>query len=308
MSFLVEPPASDIDRIERAVGWRPTTFRPATIDRGMTDSAARWIVADDPIPEAAHRTAFVKVGTTETTAAWIRTEYQNYRSLDGWFLPEVLGFDDDGLRPVLALEDLSSAGWPPPWSEERVAAVRSALAAISATAPPAHLNRQGLSTGPNWADIAADPEPFLALGLCSDSWLDASLPTLIEASAAAPLPGESLVHMDVRSDNLCFLDGGAIVIDWNHARIANADLDIACWLPSLHAEGGPPPESILPDAPGLAAWVAGFFCAHAGGGPLPEAPHVRPLQLMQSRTALPWAARALGLPPPQADGAGSMPA
>ena len=30
----------------------------------------------------------------------------------------------------------------------------------------------------------------------------------------------------------------------------------------------------------------------------PEAPHVRPLQRKQARTTLPWAARALGLPPP----------
>jgi hypothetical protein len=86
------------------------------------------------------------------------------------------------------------------------------------------------------------------------------------------------------------------VIDWNHAGIANPDLDLAFWLPSLNAEGGPLPEAILSNAPALAAWVAGFFCARAGGAPIPEAPHVRPLQVQQSRTALPWAARALGLP------------
>ena len=73
----------------------------------------------------------------------------------------------------------------------------------------------------------------------------------------------------------------------------------------VHAEGGPPPEAILPDAPALAAWVAGFFCAYAGEPPIPEAPHVRPLQLQQARTALPWAARALGLPPPEGETSGS---
>jgi len=82
------------------------------------------------------------------------------------------------------------------------------------------------------------------------------------------------------------------------AVIGNPLLDVAFWLPSLQAEGGPRPEAILPDASELAAWVAGFFCSGAGEPAIPEAPHVRPLQLMQSRTALPWAARALGLPPP----------
>ena len=179
-----------------------------------------------------------------------------------------------------------------------MAAVLDALAAIGRTAPPAHLTRQKLDMGADWRDLAVDPGPFLALGICSASWLAGALPVLTAAAAEAPLVGDALVHMDVRSDNLCFRDGRAIVIDWNHARIANPDVDIAFWLPSLHAEGGPPPEAILPDAPALAAWVAGYFCARAGQAPLPEAPHVRPLQVQQSRTALPWVARALRLPPP----------
>lgn len=244
------------------------------------------------------RSAFVKIGATELTAEWTRTEHRNYGSIHGWFMPMLLGFDDDGRRPVLALEDLSDAEWPPPWAAARVAAVLEALTAIHGSTPPDGLSRQAADDGADWRTIAADPRPFLSLGLCSSAWLDAALPHLIDASANAPVAGESLVHLDIRSDNLCFRGGRAIVIDWNHARLANPALDIAFWLPSLNAEGGPLPETILPDAPELAAWVAGFFCSHAGGDPLPEAPHVRPLQLEQSRTALPWAARQLGLPPP----------
>jgi hypothetical protein len=46
--------------------------------------------------------------------------------------------------------------------------------------------------------------------------------------------------------------------------------------------------------------MSGFFAARAGLPPIPTAPHVREVQLAQLRTALPWAARALGLPPPPA--------
>ena len=282
----------------RALGWRPTTFRAAALDRGASETAARWIVADRIGPNNGGRSAFVKIGATALTADWTRTEYRNYRSIRGSFLPEVLGFHDDGERPILALEDLSGFEWPPPWNDSRVAAVMEAFAAIRRTSPPDHLDRAGSDGGADWRSVADDPGPFVGLGLCSAAWLDVALPRLIEASANAPLAGDSLVHLDIRSDNLCFRDGRAIVIDWNHARLANPDLDVAFWLPSLHAEGGPSPESILPDAVGLAAWVAGYFCARAGGVPLPEAPHVRPLQLLQSRTALPWAVRALRLPPP----------
>ena len=292
------PPDGDIERMARTLGWRPATFRHAAHDRGASDTAARWIVTDGRDADAGGRSAFVKIGATDLTAEWTRTEYRNYRGIRGSFMPRLLGFDDDGTRPALALEDLSDAEWPPPWTDARVAGVLDAFLEFRATTPPIDLPREEPDDGVDWRLVSTDPAPFLSLGLCSARWLEDALPTLIEASANAPVGGDALVHLDIRSDNLCFRQGRAIVIDWNHARLANPDLDVAFWLPSLASEGGPLPESILPDAPELAAWVAGFFCARAGGVPLPEAPHVRPLQLAQSRTALPWAARALGLPPP----------
>jgi hypothetical protein len=288
-----DPPPADVARMERALGWRPTRFRRAAESRGISETAARWLVANDG------ESAFVKIGTTDLTADWTRMEHRNYRSLEGWFMPRVLGFDDDGSRPALALEDLSEAFWPPPWTDQRIAAVLDALAAIGHTAPPGHLLGRGIDWGTNWRDLDEDPTPFLKLGLCSPAWLEANLPTLISAADGAPISGDSLVHLDVRSDNLCFRDGRAVLLDWNSAGVANADLDIAFWLPSLNAEGGPPPEQVLPSSPALAAWVAGFFCSRAGGVEMPEAPHVRPLQLWQARTALPWAVRALGLAGPR---------
>jgi len=91
-----------------------------------------------------------------------------------------------------------------------------------------------------------------------------------------------------------------VLIDWNFACLGNPMADVAAWLPSLHAEGGPAPDEILPDgAAEFAALLAGYFAAHAGRPEISEAPHVRTLQLSQARTALPWAARALGLPPPR---------
>ena len=290
-------PADDLAGIQRALGWRPTLFRPATTVRGDSDTAARWIVADGRSGDASPRSAFVKIGATPLTADWIRAEHRNYRSLRGWFLPEVLGFDNSD-RPVLALEDLSAADWPPPWTDARIADVLDAVRAIGETPAPDHIVPWRCDQASDWRSIALDPAPVLSLGLCSASWLAGAVATLTKAAADAPLAGGVLAHMDIRSDNLCFRDGRAVVLDWNHAALAGPDLDVAAWLPSLHAEGGPPPEAILPDAKGLAAWVAGFFCARAGGPPIPEAPHVRPLQVRQATTALPWAARALGLPEP----------
>ena len=77
-------------------------------------------------------------------------------------------------------------------------------------------------------------------------------------------------------------------------------MDVAAWLPSLHAEGGPPPDAVLPDAPEAASFMCSFFAARAGLPSIPTAPRVRAVQLAQLRTALPWPARALGLRPPDA--------
>jgi Ser/Thr protein kinase RdoA (MazF antagonist) len=120
-----------------------------------------------------------------------------------------------------------------------------------------------------------------------------------EAEGAAPLDGAATLHMDVRSDNLCVLGDGVVLVDWNWVSVGNAAFDVAAWLPSLASEGGPEPEAIMPDAhPGFAAMLAGYFLSHACLPPIEQAPHVRALQLAQARTALPWAARLLDLPPP----------
>lgn len=108
-----------------------------------------------------------------------------------------------GQRPVLLLEDLSRGSWPPPWSPERVVRVRATLEQVAAT-PPAR--RSAAAVGPTgepsgWRRVAADPAPFLAPGLTSPGWLDAALPGLLAAEAAANLDGAALLHMDVRSDN-----------------------------------------------------------------------------------------------------------
>ena len=145
------------------------------------------------------------------------------------------------------------------------------------------------------------PEPFLSLGLCSAAWLKHALPILVAAMDAAELNGEELVHFDVRSDNICFVGNRVVLVDWNWAAVANGDADLALWLPSLQAQGGPRPEDILPNAPELAAFVSGLFASWAGlpaqSSASPKPHQVRELQLQQLRTALPWAVRSLGLPP-----------
>ena len=242
------------------------------------------------------RTVFVKAATNAYTTTALRDEQRIYDQLDAPFLATRLAFEDSE-QPVMILEDLSAAHWPPVWREGDVAAVRATMAAVAAT-PVSGISNIKRDDFIGWRDVASDPAPFLQLGLVSARWLTRALPILIAAEDAAEFSGTALLHADLRSDNLCLRRGQVILIDWNFACLGSPDIDIAFWSASLAAEGGGVPEDLLPNAPQLAALVSGFFAARAGLPTIPQAPRVRHIQQVQLATALPWAIRALTLASP----------
>jgi Phosphotransferase enzyme family len=238
---------------------------------------------------------FVKAGTEEVTSRFLRDEIGFYRSFQAPFMPVFHGADD-GDPPILVIEDLREGRWPPPWDGDAVNAVRQTLRGVASSTPPEWLEpvaTDWLRGG--WAGIERDPEPFLSTGMCSRDWLEASLPVLREAAETAPVDGDALLHLDVRSDNICLTERGAVLVDWNQACIGNPELDVAAWLPSLRLEGGPEPEEILPGGGGFAAVLAGFFGSRVGLPPPPTAPQVREIQRAQLEVALAWASRELDL-------------
>jgi hypothetical protein len=283
-------PERDVAQAVRArpVGWERVE------SGGYSVVCAHWRVA-----LADERTAFVKHALTSDAALSLRRERRMYEVVHGSFIPAYLGAWDNGAT-LLVLEDLTEAGWPPPWSSARVDAVLESLDALHKTRPPHGLDSLEATRASvvGWSSVAADPEPLLATGLCSRAWLEESLGALVRAGETAQLGGDDLLHFDVRSDNLCFVDGRAVLVDWNLACKGNGLFDVAFWLPSLSLEGGPAPWEVLPDAGPLAAAVAGFFAVRAGLRPPPGAPTVREFQRAQAAVALPWAAKELGLTPP----------
>ncbi len=61
------------------------------------------------------RRVFAKTGADtpqSAVAGWLRREHQAYRDISAPFMPELLGWDDDGRHPLLLLEDLSHGKWP----------------------------------------------------------------------------------------------------------------------------------------------------------------------------------------------------
>ena len=210
------------------------------VQRGYTNACRRIIIFRDG------STAFAKCATDRRTSEWLQSEISVYRQLSGDFMAAVLAWDEEE-PPLLILEDLSGNPWPPPWTASRVDMVLDSLAMIHECRASVPDYRE-IFTHRGWHEVAAHPEAFLSMRIASESWLTTCLPTLLEAHDRVEPDGKALVHLDVRSDNICFRAGRAVFIDWNNACSGNPELDIAFWLPGLYYEGGPPPQDILADA------------------------------------------------------------
>lgn len=279
------------ERLELVMDARPIATR--VVDRGYTTAHRSIVEFSNGLR------AFVKAATDPLTAGWLRTEHHVYQKVKSDFMPDLLGWHDDGDKPLLILEDLSSGLWTHTWTPDMISAVRGTLASVRKSQPPDGLPslesmRNELAS---WSLVASHPDSFLSLGLCSAKWLKYAAPTLITAENRAILAGSELLHLDIRSDNICFFDSRVILVDWNWACIGNSMLDLILWLPSVTLEGGPLPEQIVDGEPNLVALIAGFWAYRAGLPPLHPNSAAREIQRKQLEIALPWSAKLLGLPP-----------
>ncbi len=285
---MVRPavPATDVRRRVEAIVGATDSWQPVT---GGYSAAGIWVVGR---PGATN--VFVKAATTEPTARFLRDEYAVYAGIAAECIPDLVGWDGDGEYPVLVIQDLSGGRWPPPWDRDGIDSVWIALNELASLPGPWWLPalegmRDQLTC---WRTIAADPKAFIAGGLAGDRWLDVALPKLLAGETMAPVGGDAVLHLDVRSDNVCFTPAAKLV-DWNWARRGNPEVDVIAWLPSLYLEGGPAPWVLRPAADWqLVALFAGYFAHHAGLPPTPNVnPDVRALQHRQADVCLEWLAQ-----------------
>src|SRR4051812_18821063 len=112
--------------IARAVGSRPVEYmrRPG----GYTTADRFSVMLTDG------RRVFVKSAVEPLLVEWLRREYEVYSALEAPFIPRLEGWDDDGERSLLVLEDLSDAEWDWSWDGVHVDAVLAAIAEV-ASAP-----------------------------------------------------------------------------------------------------------------------------------------------------------------------------
>jgi hypothetical protein len=274
------------------------------------------------------RRAFFKAASAESTKfaheAHIREE-RVYRELDtfvaSWSPAFYGGFEIDGWR-VMLLEDLGPKT-APPWKPNILRGVSRAFGDFHRETQgavfPEWLGRpQSLLMTPDqlWLTVQGfdrDAVANLAGSAADDArrWLDDALPVLMPVSRTIGEVGQpySLIHRDVRSDNLRWTSGGLRLLDWPHSGVGPAEYDIVEFAQSVEVEGGAPAEQVLAwhgerfplssDAVDASvAALASFFASYAHRPELPGLPRLRTFQRAQLRVTLAWAARRLRLPVP----------
>ena len=276
-------------RLAALVGAQPLEWTPRA---GGYSTAERYSVALDD-----GRRVFVKAADAEHMAEWLRREHEVYVSLRGSFIPELIGFDDDGVRPLLVIEDLCHADWAARWTAERVALVRAALDELHAS-PAAAEHAPACARRTEAGSVAGTPSRRIrsrssrsacgrARGSTSGCRRSSRRRTRRRSTATR------VVHLDVRSDNLCTLDDRAVLVDWNWRLVRGARARPGRLGVQPRPRGRPAAVGAAARQPGFAAFLSGIFGATAGLPPPETAPTVREFQARQLAVALDWVDRDL---------------
>jgi len=229
-------------------------------------------------------------------------------------VPALLGSLDDGDWVALVLEDLPGRHPHLPWRAGELDRILTTVADLHSALTPTPLSwapaawddlEEELTC---WRRLASQPAPPAGL----DDWALRNLSALVELEAGArqACAGDTLLHMDLRSDNLLVTDDDVRVVDWPWACVGHPLLDAAVFAITVATQGGPPPSQTVdalgthhPDIRGadpdaraaLATALAGYFTAKALDPPPPGLPTLRAFQAAQGVVARQWV-RDLRLP------------
>lgn len=250
------------------------------VDEGGYAPGERWLVR------------FEDGGTAFVKNAWrVADEILVYSSVRARCLPELLAYADD----VIVIEDLSSARWGTPVTEADCDALSAAFDELLGVRAPDGIGPVTLT--PRWADIAAEPDRLLRIGLADEAWLR-HLPVLVEADATVDLAGDRLVHRDLWLQNWCRAERGAVIVDWYGAVAANPMLMRAWGEAGIRAAAGPQGR-VLKGEPGWAAAMAGFAAWFLSEDPPDTDPRLVETERREAWATLRWACDELDLPYPE---------
>ena len=283
---------------------QPAGFSPGVAARLVVDDGRRvFVKAIGPEPNAEspeiHRREISVAGALPDAAPVPRMLWSHDEGADGWV---VLAFEDvDGRHPM------------EPWQVDELDRVVAAMEEMSELLTPSPLPEAMVGTasrkfGANlqgWRRLR-DGCPSLLDRV--DEWSRRHIDILvaIDDTVEDALKGSTLVHSDIRADNILLTPERTWFVDWPHACVGPAWFEVVGFAPSVTMQGGPPPEEVVArhsaaqaasgDAITAAAVaVAGYFTHQAVQPPPSGLPTLRAFQDAQGIVARRWVAQRTGL-------------
>jgi hypothetical protein len=247
---------------------------------------------------------FVKAASTAAQrmfAASYREEARKLRALpESVPAPRLLwAVDDDWV--VLGLEYVEASAPQRPW---RTAELDRSLDALEVVAERLTPVPEELGLGPVADEFAGWPAYWEEVRALQDR-PHADEAAALAAGYADVVDGETVVHTDIRDDNLLLTaDGRTLICDWNWPATG------AAWLDSLILLIGPRGDgldvdavlasrTLLRDVPPdhvdrLLALLCGYFLKSAREPVPPTSPHIREAQRWQGEVVWDWLAERRG--------------
>jgi aminoglycoside phosphotransferase (APT) family kinase protein len=220
--------------------------------------------------------------------------------------PRLLWSFDELGWVALCLQDIDGRHPDEPWTDHDLDLVIACVERMSRDLTPSPIDTEQTvpeffeRTVNGWGIALARGEERL------DPWVRRNLGRLAELEARAPevLVGESLVHCDVRADNLLLAGEHVCVLDWPWARVGAAWIDLIAMAPNLSMQGGPRPEEFLsrvdlrgivsPAIDAVVCSLAGYFVVRSLEPPPQGIPTVREFQAAQGCESVSWLRERLG--------------
>jgi aminoglycoside phosphotransferase (APT) family kinase protein len=226
--------------------------------------------------------------------------------------PRLLWSYDDGDWVAILFEDIE--GWTPatPWRAEELSRVLTALTqlvesltpspiAVETIAERLHEPLQGWRTLESAARTKRDRLDGVP------DWAGRNLERLavLESEWEAASAGATLLHFDLRADNILLTADRVLIVDWPHASLGAGWMELLQILPSIAMQGGPKPWEIFDSHPlgrraphrevtAVLAAVAGYFVRQSRLPAPPGLPTLRAFQRDQGIPAVEWLMRRTG--------------
>ena len=282
---------------------QPTGFSPGVACRVRTmDSRRVFVKAVGPVPNpqvpSIHQREAQIVAGLPIIAPVPRLLWSYYDDNTGWV--------------VLVFEDIEGQHPMQPWQKGELIRVLESLVRLATALTPSPIPLGVVKTASEqfrtrlcgWQRLR-DEQPS-RLGQL-DEWSKRHLEALCkhEAITASMVMGNTLLHFDLRSDNILLTSERVWFVDWPLACIGPAWVDVVFFAPSVTMQGGPSPEQIIAMHPACqkadpaaitaaVISVAGFFTHRALQPPPPGLPTVRAFQAAQGVVSREWVALRTG--------------